>query len=107
MVNEDEKIKTLTEDISLLESYIQDLFSFTHLPLCLINPNRTALEVNSAFIRMNGYDEHDVAGEDVSFFDVTEIKEKEIEAKRSKKELEEKMEEINRLKKELKGSKEV
>ncbi len=63
MVDEQEKNKTLIEDISLLENYIQDLFSFSPLPLCFINPKGVILEVNPAFTRATGYDEYDVVGE--------------------------------------------
>ncbi len=66
MVGEQEKIKTLTEDILLLENYIQDLFSFSPLPLCFINPKGVILEVNPAFIKATGHDEYDVVGESLS-----------------------------------------
>ena len=82
MVNEEEKIKTLTEDISLLETYIQDLFSFTPLPLCFVNPKGMVLEVNPAFAKVTGYDEYDVVGENLTLFmeekDAKEILEKAI-----------------------------
>jgi len=68
MVNEEGKIKTLLEDISLLEGYIQDLFSFTPLPLCFVNPKGMVLEVNPAFIKATGYDEYDVVGESLFSF---------------------------------------
>ncbi len=68
MVNDDGKIKTLTEDISLLETYIQDLFSFTPLPLCFVNPKGMVLEVNPAFVKATGYDEYDVVGENLTLF---------------------------------------
>ena len=68
MVNEEEKTKTLLEDVSLLESYIQDLFSFTPLPLCFVNPKGMVLEVNPAFIKATGHDEYDVIGETLSSF---------------------------------------
>ncbi len=82
MVNEDAKIKTLTEDVSLLESYIHDLFSFTPQPLCFVNPKGMVLEVNPAFIRITGHDEYDVVGETLSSFlkeeDATRLLEKAI-----------------------------
>jgi len=68
MVNEEKKVKTLLEDISLLENYIEDLFAFTPLPLCFVNPNGMVLEVNPAFIKTTGYDEYDVVGQKLSFF---------------------------------------
>lgn len=157
MVNEEEKIKTLLEDISLLESYTHDLFSFTPLPLCFINPKGIVLEVNPAFIKATGYSDYDVVGESISkfieqteidkivkksieggivegekvsikkkdegdlavmvyaearkteeegvngvflsFFDLTEIKEKEEKVKESNKKLEEKIEEMEKINK--------
>lgn len=68
MVNEEGKIKTLIEDISLLESYINDLFSFTPQPLCFVNPKGMVLEVNPAFIKITGHDEYDVIGETLASF---------------------------------------
>jgi PAS domain S-box-containing protein len=75
MVNEEEKIKTLLEDISLLESYAYDLFAFTPLPLCFVNPKGMVLEVNPAFVKVTGYNEYDVVGENMTIF----IEEKETE----------------------------
>jgi len=70
MVEEDKdrKIKTLLADISLLESYIQDLFAFTPLPLCFTNPKGIVLELNPAFTKVTGFDEHEVVGESISTF---------------------------------------
>ncbi len=157
MVNEGEKIKILLEDISLLESYTQDLFSFTPLPLCFVNPKGIVLEVNPAFVRITGHSEYDVVGEGInglieqaevdrifkkaieeeniegektvikkkdggdlpvmvsakvrktkeegvngiflSFFDLTEIKEKEEKVEESNKKLEEKIEEMEKINK--------
>ncbi len=157
MVNEQEKIKTLIEDISLLENYIQDLFLFSPLSLCFVNPKGVILEVNPALINLTGYDEYDIVGEllevimgkelmaeimkDVlekdfvekkeielcnkkgegvsvavfaksrkmkdggingaffSFFDLTEIKNKEEEVRKSRKELEERVETMERFNK--------
>jgi PAS domain S-box-containing protein len=75
MVNEEEKIKTLLEDISLLEGYAYDLFAFTPLPLCFVNPKGMVLEVNPTFVKVTGYGEYDVVGESMSLF----IEEKEAE----------------------------
>lgn len=75
MVNEEEKIKTLLEDISLLESYAYDLFAFTPLPLCFVNPKGMVLEVNPAFVKVTGYNEYDVVGENIMLF----MEEKEVE----------------------------
>jgi PAS domain S-box-containing protein len=157
MVNEEEKIKTLLEDISLLESYTQDLFAFTPLSLCFVNPKGIVLEVNPAFVKITGHSDYDVVGETInrfieqseidrifkkalegeniegektvikkkdggdlpvmvsakvrrteeegingiflSFFDLTEVKEKEEKVKESNKKLEEKIEEMEKINK--------
>jgi len=70
--NQEKKIKTLQEDVSMLESYVQDLFAFTPLPLCFVNPKGMVLEVNPAFIKATGYDEYDIVGE--SLFKIMEEK---------------------------------
>jgi len=51
-----------------LESYIQDLFAFTPLPLCFVNPKGVLLEINPAFVKVTGYDEYEVVGENISTF---------------------------------------
>ncbi len=72
---DDKKIKTLIEDINLLENYNKELFSFTPLPLFFVNPMGTVLEINPAFTKITGYDTYDVVGEPISsFFDEKEIK---------------------------------
>jgi transcriptional regulator with PAS, ATPase and Fis domain len=76
MVNEEEKIKTLLEDISLLESYAHDLFTFTPLPLCFVNPKGMVLEVNPAFVKKTEHNEYDVVGENLSLFIEKEVGEK-------------------------------
>ncbi len=63
MVNKKEKM--LSEDITMLERYTQDLFSFTPLPLFFINPMGTILEVNPAFTGITGYDVYDIVGEPI------------------------------------------
>ncbi len=62
------KIEVLTKDITLLEGYIEDLFSFTPLPLCFVSPNGMVLEINPSFTDVTGYNEYEVVGEDVSLF---------------------------------------
>ena len=63
---EERKIKTLIEDITLLENYNKELFSFTPLPLFFTNPMGTVLEMNPAFTSVTGYDNYDIVGEGVS-----------------------------------------
>lgn len=62
---EDRKLKTLIEDITLLENYNKELFSFTPLPLFFVNPMGTVLEINPAFTTVTGYDTYDIVGEPV------------------------------------------
>lgn len=62
---EDRKLKTLIEDITLLENYNKELFSFTPLPLFFTNPMGTVLEINPAFTKITGYDTYDMVGEGV------------------------------------------
>lgn len=66
MVDQEQKIKTLLEDMKMLEGYTEDLFSFTPLPLCFINPAGMVLEVNPAFESMTGYLQNEVVGEKFS-----------------------------------------
>jgi PAS domain S-box-containing protein len=68
MVNQEQKIETLLEDMKMLESYTEDLFSFTPLPLCFINPAGMVLEVNPAFENMTGYSQNESIGEKLSLF---------------------------------------
>ncbi len=68
MSSDDKKIEALTEDITLLEGYIEDLFSFTPLPLCFVSPKGMVLEINPAFMKLTGYDEYEIVGENISVF---------------------------------------
>jgi PAS domain S-box-containing protein len=155
MVNQEQKIKILLEDMEMLESYTEDLFSFAPLSLCFINPAGMVLELNPAFESMTGYSQNEAVGEKlslfvneeylkeflnkliekeavngeeiliknkegedipvlifakirraedkeingifISFFDLTEIKKKEAEIQRNKKELEEKIREMEKF----------
>jgi PAS domain S-box-containing protein len=68
MVEQEQKIKTLLEDMELLEGYTEDLFSFAPLPLCFINPAGMVLESNPAFESMTGYNQNEAIGEKLSLF---------------------------------------
>ncbi len=63
---EKQKIKTLMDDLSALESYISDLFTFSPLPIAFISPLGVILEFNPAFERMTGYPAYEAVGEDVT-----------------------------------------
>lgn len=60
---EERKIKTLLEDISLLERYVHELSVFFPLPLCFVSPLGVILEVNPAFEEMFGFKFHELIGE--------------------------------------------
>lgn len=70
----DDKLKVLLEDLASLEGYINDLFSFLPLPVCLVSPLGVILEANPAFERVAGYSTVEVIGEPIEkFFDQKEI----------------------------------
>ncbi len=71
-----DKEEKLKKDILLLENYIEDLFSFTPLPLCYINPSGIILEINPAFKEVLGSKQEDIIGESIlSFIDEKEMEE--------------------------------
>lgn len=71
----DEKIKTLLEDLILLEEYSQELLSFAPLPIFLINLQGIILEVNPAFEKIIKKDVYDIIGEPIEkFFKKEDIK---------------------------------
>jgi len=71
---EQEKISTLLEDLNLLESYAQELFSFTPLPLFFISPNGVILEANPSVEKITKKNIYEIIGEPVE----TVLDEKEI-----------------------------
>jgi PAS domain S-box-containing protein len=62
---EEEKISTLLEDLTSLESYARDLFSFLPLPLCLVSSTGIILEVNPAFENITGYNTEEIIGKPI------------------------------------------
>ncbi len=62
---EEEKISTLLEDLSSLESYARDLFSFLPLPVCLISSTGIILEANPTFEEVSGYKIEEAIGKPV------------------------------------------
>ena len=59
----DKKISLLLEDLSSLEDYIHDLFSFSPLPLCFISPLGVILEANPSFERISNFSFDEIVGE--------------------------------------------
>jgi len=72
----EEKISILLEDLSSLESYARDLFSFLPLSVCFISPIGVILEANLSFSKISGYKIDDLIGRPVEdIFDQKEMKE--------------------------------
>ncbi len=68
------KVATLIEDLTSLESYILDLFTFSPLPICFISPIGVILEFNPAFEKISGYKFYEIIGEGIKkIFDEKEI----------------------------------
>lgn len=60
-----EKINTLVSDLSSLESYIHDLFTFSPLPILFVSPGGIILEVNPAFENLSQYKSYEIVGEGI------------------------------------------
>ncbi len=68
--NDKKKISGLLEDLSLLENYARELFSFSPMPLCFVSPLGVILEANPAFEEISGYSIYEIIGEPIEdFFD--------------------------------------
>lgn len=63
---ESRKLNTLLEDLSSLEGYVRDLFTFAPLPICFISPIKIILEMNPAFERLSGFKLHELVGEPIA-----------------------------------------
>lgn len=71
---QNKKISTLLEDLTSLESYILDLFTFSPLPICFVSPIGVVLEFNPAFEKISGYKFYEIIGEGIEkIFDKDEI----------------------------------
>ena len=57
-----DKISVLLEDLSSLESYANDLFSFLPLPVCLVSSVGIILDVNPSFEEISGYKIEEIVG---------------------------------------------
>ena len=62
---EAKKIGILLRDLTSLESYISDLFTFSPLPICFVSSAGVVLEFNPAFERISGYQAHEITGEGI------------------------------------------
>jgi PAS domain S-box-containing protein len=72
--DEKKKISILLEDLALLESYAQELFSFTPLPIFFVSPNGVILEANPSMEKIVGKNIYQIIGESLESI----FKEKEI-----------------------------
>lgn len=59
---EQNKIAVLLDDLSSLESYARDLFSFLPLPVCLVSSIGIVLEANPALEKISGYPIEEIIG---------------------------------------------
>lgn len=59
----DKKTSLLLEDLSFLESYVHDLFTFAPLPICFVSPRGVILEANPAFEKISKFDINEIIGE--------------------------------------------
>ncbi len=59
----DKKIALLLTDLMSLENYINDLFSFSPLPICFISPLGVVLEANPSFEKISGFPSEEIIGE--------------------------------------------
>jgi PAS domain S-box-containing protein len=75
-VKEKEKISVLLEDLTLLEGYLRDLFSFLPMPVCLVSSIGIILEANPAFEEISGYKIEELVGKPIEeIFEKEEIEE--------------------------------
>jgi len=68
------KISSLIEDLSLLESYAKEIFSFFPLPVCFVGSNGVILESNPRFEKISGFSTYEIIGAPIEkFFKKEEI----------------------------------
>jgi len=66
MVTESQKkISILIGDLTSLESYISDLFTFLPVPICFVSPLGVILEFNPAFEKISKYKAHEIIGQNI------------------------------------------
>jgi len=61
--SEEKKMELLADDLTSLENYIHDLFSFSPLPICFISPIGVILEINPAFEKISNFKIYEAIGE--------------------------------------------
>lgn len=72
---ENDKISILLNDLNYLQSYVNDIFTFSPLPICFISPIGVILESNPAFLKISGFTFDEVIGKSVEdFFNKREIR---------------------------------
>lgn len=70
----DKKISILLKDLNSLESYVNDIFTFSPLPICFISPLGVILESNPVFVKFSGFSFNEVIGKAIEdFFEKREI----------------------------------
>jgi PAS domain S-box-containing protein len=62
---DNKKIDILIEDLTLLESYVRDLFTFLPFPICFVSPLGIILEANPAFQEISHFSFSELVGESV------------------------------------------
>lgn len=62
MAVESEKLSLLMNDLTLLENYAEDLFTFAPLPTLSISPLKVIFEFNPAFEELSGYSSKEIIG---------------------------------------------
>jgi len=60
--------KALSEDLQILEGYINDFWEFLPIPVCSTNPALTILEVGSAFSRFFDETKEEIIGKNLADF---------------------------------------
>lgn len=70
----DKKISLLLEDLASLQTYINDIFVFSPLPLCFVSPTGVLLETNPAFEKFSRFSFNEIIGKPIEeLFDKKEI----------------------------------
>ncbi|MFA6353641.1 MAG: ATP-binding protein [Candidatus Paceibacterota bacterium] len=63
LTSEKDKVAIMLDDLTLLESYARDLFSFLPLPICMVSPTGIILETNPSIEKISGYGTEELVGE--------------------------------------------
>ncbi len=82
--NNGKKMEMLIDDLSSLERYIKELFTFLPIPICFVSSLGVILEFNPAFEEVSGYKLREVIGENIEVLfgsDLEELIKKALEEK--------------------------